>query len=346
MSTQTRQPAGVPVGGQFAATTRDESGVQLPVPTPPLQCDECGEPMTVDQTGVSNHVDEDGNVDHVADGEHVAYTPEDDPADVSAWPERDLAPCVRDGEHHRSQRHPFAECPTAGDERETEVTAAEEQLAELTEEAQDEYNEAFEYAQDCKADADDASILGTRQEKDMTLALEAGAKAALELADRRRTALALATDPTAGRPEYADYANPRTLTEVRRTVKDAKAGKVHGILLRNEATSKLDGRLEIAGPKDGTPLYVDICSGFSPLRVTSGTVVVNARSAMGNGIDVGPDATVVVIADPGRKVSTTVEGGVAVVVGAQDARGLQFNRGGVLDVVGAAPGMTVRGATA
>src|SRR5665648_192370 len=291
MSNETRQPAGVPVGGQFATTIRGESGVQLAASTPPLQCDECGEPMTVDQTGVSNHVDEDGNVDHVADGEHVAYTLEDDPADVSAWPEHDLAPCVRDGEHHRSQRHPFAECPTAGDERETPVTALDGELADLTEEAQTEYDEAFEYAQDCKEDADQASVIGSRQEKAVTLAMEAGAKAALELGDRRRTALALATDPTAGRPEYADYANPRTLTEVRRTVKDAKAGKVHGILLRNEATSKLDGRLEIAGPADGTPLYVDTSSGFSPLRVTSGTVVVNARSTMGNGIEVGPDVT-------------------------------------------------------
>lgn len=306
MSTQTRQPSGIPVGGQFATTGRTEATtVQLPAQAESgLSCDECGETMTVDQTGISNHRDEDGNVDHVADGEHVAY---------------------------------MLEIP---------ATALDGELAALTEEAQTEYDEAFEYAQDCKEDADQASVIGSRQEKAVTLAMEAGATTALDVAERRRTALALATNPAAGRPDYADYANPRTVAEVRKAVKDAKAGKVRGILLRHEATSKLDGRLEIAGPKDGTPLYVDICSGFSPVRVTSGTVVVNARSTMGNGIDVGPDATVVVIADPGRKVSTTVEGGVAVVVGAQDARGLQFNRGGVLDVVGAAPGMTVRGATA
>src|SRR5665647_263577 len=218
MSTPTRQPSGIPVGGQFATTGRTEATtVQLPAQAESgLSCDECGETMTVDHTGVSNHVDEDGNVDHVADGEHVAYTLEHDPADVSAWPEHDLAPCVRDGEHHRSQRHPFAECPTAGDERETEVTSAEEQLAELTEEAQDEYNEAFEYAQECKADADQASVIGTRQEKAVTLAMEAAATTALDVAERRRTALALATNPAAGRPDFTDYVNPRTLTEVRR----------------------------------------------------------------------------------------------------------------------------------
>src|SRR5665647_2276767 len=254
MSNETRQPAGVPVGGQFATTIRGESGVQLAASIP--------------------------------------------------------------------------------------ATALDDELADLTDDAQAEYEQAFEYAQDCEEDADQASVIGSRQEKDMTLALEAGAKTALDVASRRRTALALATNPAAGRPDYADYANPRTLTEVRRAVKDAKAGKVHGILLRHEAVTKVDGRLEITGPKDGTPLYVDISSGFCPLHVTSGTVVVNARSSMGSGIDVGRDATVVVIADPGRKVSTTVDGGVLVVVGTDEARGLQFRRDGTLDVV-AAGGMTV-----
>src|SRR5665647_188385 len=301
MSTQTRQPSGIPVGGQFATTGRTEATtVQLPAQAESgLSCDECGETMTVDQTGISNHRDEDGNVDHVADGEHVAY---------------------------------MLEIP---------ATALDGELAALTE-----YDEAFEYAQDCKEDADQASVIGSRQEKAVTLAMEAGATTALDVAERRRTALALATNPAAGRPDFTDYVNPRTITEVRKALKDAKSGKVRGVLLRNEAVAKLDGRLDVAGPADGTPLFVDTSSGFSPLRVTSGTVVVNARSTMGNGIEVGPDATVVVIADPGRKVSTTVEGGVAVVVGANEARGLQFNRGGVLDVVGAAPGMTVRGATA
>jgi len=257
MSTQTRQPSGIPAGGQFATTTHAEPVVRLDAPR-----------------------------------------------------------------------------------------TADDELEELTEEAQTEYDEAFEYAQDCKEDADQASVIGSRQEKAVTLAMEAGATTALDVAERRRTALALATNPAAGRPDFTDYVNPRTITEVRKALKDAKSGKVRGVLLRNEAVAKLDGRLDVAGPADGTPLFVDTSSGFSPLRVTSGTVVVNARSTMGNGIEVGPDATVVVIADPGRKVSTTVEGGVAVVVRANEARGLQFNRGGVLDVVGAAPGMTVRGATA
>ena len=118
MSTPTRQPSGIPVGGQFATTGRTEATtVQLPAQAESgLSCDECGETMTVDHTGVSNHVDEDGNVDHVADGEHVAY---------------------------------MLEIP---------ATALDGELAALTEEAQTEYDEAFEYAQDCKEDADQASV--------------------------------------------------------------------------------------------------------------------------------------------------------------------------------------------
>src|SRR5665647_1319188 len=172
MSTQTRQPSGIPVGGQFATTGRTEATtVQLPAQAESgLSCDECGETMTVDQTGISNHRDEDGNVDHVADGEHVAY---------------------------------MLEIP---------ATALDGELAALTEEAQTEYDEAFEYAQDCKEDADQASVIGSRQEKAVTLAMEAGATTALDVAERRRTALALATNPAAGRPDYADYANPRTTT--------------------------------------------------------------------------------------------------------------------------------------
>src|SRR5665647_2741277 len=125
---------------------------------------------------------------------------------------------------------------------------------------------------------DQARVIGSRQEKAVTLAMEAGATTALDVAERRRTALALATNPAAGRPDFTDYVNPRTITEVRKALKDAKSGKVRGVLLRNEAVAKLDGRLDVAGPADGTPLFVDTSSGFSPLRVTSGTVVVNARS--------------------------------------------------------------------
>src|SRR5665647_1889956 len=96
MSTQTRQPSGIPAGGQFATTTHAEPVVRLDAPR-----------------------------------------------------------------------------------------TADDELEELTEEAQTE-------------DDDQASVIGSRQEKAVTLAMEAGATTALDVAERRRTALALATNPAAG----------------------------------------------------------------------------------------------------------------------------------------------------
>lgn len=211
-----------------------------------------------------------------------------------------------------------------------ERTILRHEMEELTDLAQWDYDEAFKAYGGAVHDAQTTPQYGTA--------------AVLDLADRRRTALRLAADPGEGRPDYADYSNPRTLKELSNALRDAKAGKVRGILIRNEVAAKLRDRLDVAGPKDGTPLYVDVSSGFCPLRITGGTVVINARSAMGNGIQVTDGATVVVIADPNRKVSTTVDGtGVATVVGAPNARGLQVKHGteGHLDVVSAGD-MTVR----
>jgi hypothetical protein len=39
-----------------------------------------------------------------------------DDGDVSAWPAHDLQPCIEDGEHLSTQRHPIEECPTMGDD--------------------------------------------------------------------------------------------------------------------------------------------------------------------------------------------------------------------------------------
>lgn len=257
MTTQTRQPKGVPVGGRFAAITRTEA----------------------------NNV-------------HLAEPPE-------------------------------------------QVTV-EDELEELADIAQAEYDEAVEVYDDCAHDAELAATHGSDTERKVMNGWADEAHAALKSVDRHRLAIRLAADPSTGRPDFADFANPGNLTGVRKAVKDAKAGKVPGILLRHEATQKLDGRLDIAGPADGTPLYVDMQSGFTPLRVTSGTVVINARSNMGTGIWVGRDATVVVVAAPDRKVSTTVDGGVALLVASAGSRGYQSCREGVLDVVGPTADMSIR----
>lgn len=301
-----RQPAGVPVGGQFATTARTEpTDVTLTAADPAeLVCDECGNDMVIEASGVSHHLDADGDIDYDADGEHVAYTTQE--------PER---------------------------------TPLQEEVDELTEQVQYEHSLAREAHQDSIDTAWTAASYGTTAEKRTYNALHDEAKAELEVADRRRKAVMIAADPAVHRPDPEAFTTPESLTALRRTVKDAKTGKVRGIVLTNAATGKLDGRLDIAGPTDGTPLFVDVTSGFAPLRVTSGFVVVNAGSSMGNGVEVGKDATVVVLAGADRKVSTTVEGGVACVVGAEGARGLQFNRGGVLDVVGKTDAMTVSEAT-
>lgn len=228
---------------------------------------------------------------------------------------------------------------------ERERTPLEEEFDELIEEAQDAYARAHEHHQDSVQSAWTAATYGTAADRRQYNDLHDNALDDVKVAERRCKAVTIAAEPAPHRPQASEFARPASMTAVRKAVRDAKAGRVRGIVLTDDATAKLDGRLDIAGPADGTPLFVDVPSGFSPLRVTSGVVVVNARSSMGNGVEVGKDATVVVLAGPGRKVSTTVEGGVACVVGAEEARGLQFNRGGVLDVVGKTDGMTVTEAT-
>lgn len=85
--------------------------------------------------GTLCHADDDRSycVSRLADAE---ATPADaDPlavGDVSAWPAHDLAPCVRDGEHHGTQRHPGAECPTTG----TDDTEPADALREAQDQAQ------------------------------------------------------------------------------------------------------------------------------------------------------------------------------------------------------------------
>lgn len=306
-TTQNRQPADVPVGGQFATTVRTEpTALTLTADDPvDLACDECGNDMVIEASGVSHHLDADGDVDHDADAEHVAFTTQELPA----------------------------------------RTPVHEELADLVEQVGYEHTLAREAHQDSIDVAWTAASYGTAAERRTYNARHDEAKAELEVAARRHKAVMIAADPATHRPDPETFQIPTSLTALRRTLKDAKAGKVRGLVLTNAATAKLEGRLEVAGPADGTPLFVDVASGFAPLRVTGGVVVVNAHSAMGNGIDVGKDATVVVFAGSGRKVSTSVDGGVACVVGAEGTRGLQFSRGGVLDVVAKTDTMTVSEAT-
>lgn len=224
-------------------------------------------------------------------------------------------------------------------------TPLEEEFDTLIDEVEHEHDLAVHALHDAIETARIAGTYGNAAERRVFNDQYDAYKEDAEVAARRLRAVRTAADPGRRRPDEAESAVPSTLTELRAAIRDAKAGKVRGITITQAATAKLDGGLAVTGPADGSPLFVEIRSGFAPLKVTSGFVVVDAGSSFGNGIDVGKDATVVVLAGAGRKVSTTVNGGVAVVVGAEGARGLQFNRDGVLDVVAKTDGMTVSAAT-
>ncbi|WP_156250956.1 hypothetical protein [Pseudactinotalea terrae] len=105
--------------------------------------------------------------------------------------------------------------------------------------------------------------------------------------------------------------------------------------------------LEVRGNPE-SPLQVIVTGGFARLRVTSGDVVIYAESALGNPIDVEGQATVAVLAGADRKVSVNVKGsGVAVLSLEEGARGYQHREDGEgsLDVLRAVDGsdrVTVR----
>jgi hypothetical protein len=94
--------------------------------------------------------------------------------------------------------------------------------------------------------------------------------------------------------------------------------------------------LMVRGPVDGTTLHVDVLSGFFPMKVESGRVVVHARSQVGTAVDVQDGATCEVVADRGVKVSTTTRaGGRTLLTVAERSHGLQFvDDGGHLAVLG------------
>lgn len=226
-----------------------------------------------------------------------------------------------------------------------DLTPLEEELDTLIDEVEHEHGLAAHAVNDAAATAHTAISYGTAAEKRMYHDQYDAAKEDLDRAERRLRAVNVAADPARLRPDASEFSAPRTLTELRTALRDARAGKVRGITITHAAVAKLDGGLDVTGPADGEPLYIDVQSGFAPLRVKAGFVVVTAGSAFGNGVDVAKCATAVVLAGAGRKVSTTVDGGVAVVVGADGARGLQFNRGGTLDVIAKTDSMTVSEAT-
>ncbi|HEY8721866.1 hypothetical protein [Pengzhenrongella sp.] len=300
MSTEiARQPEGTPTGGQFAGTTRAEAaGVEL-APDRALRCDQCGTRMSIGPDEVSNHVDQDGGIDFDRDADHVPYTGDGD-SDVP-------------------------------DPRADELEA-------LTEDAEDEYRRAFEAAQEAESDTDQATEHGDAGEQALYSLLLSQRGTDLATAGRRRDAVRLAVDPQHDRPPYEEFARPTSTTTLRRAVRDIKTGRVRGLVIRSDLTAKMPvGALEIAAPINGRPVFVEVASGFAPLKVTSGLVVVEAESYFGNAVDVEPGAGAVVFPGEGAKLSTrTHSTGITVIVGSPDVRGLQIHDGpgGHLDILG------------
>lgn len=228
------------------------------------------------------------------------------------------------------------------------VSEDRDESAELTQLVEDEYEGALAAHREADEVMDRASVNGTADERAMFGLVLDSVAADLDVASRRRDAVRLAGDRGYGadRPARSEFANPTSLTQLRKAAADIKAGRVRGLIINSASAAKLDYKgIEIAPPKDSPPVFVEVQSGFAPLKVTRGTVVVDAGSWFGNSVTVSPGATAVVLAGEDCKVSTITEGtGVTVLVGAFGAHGLQsqIGTGGHLDMIDAGDLHTAR----
>lgn len=136
-----RQPKGTPMGGQFAEgrnpegtdlTPPEEANEQSDIQTESdaqnlslLECAECGSAMDIDDNGVSHYLTKDGDVDYDADGEHVAYTTDDEEIErVALLNERDEEqPIVEEYcDYCEEEGHTFRSCPRRDDTPDQDVS--------------------------------------------------------------------------------------------------------------------------------------------------------------------------------------------------------------------------------
>lgn len=299
---QARQPAGIPTGGQFASTARAEPATALTGDCDATYCSECGQEAVLEPDGTTHHLTPTGAVDLESDSDHTVRTPRANPAD-GPTPEVD------------------------------------EDLADAVEAAEAEVARAHAEWVGWREDEARAYLTGTREEKAETRTQLAASKETLDRAKSDLEIARMAADPTRNRPLYIDFARPRNVSQLRKALADLRAGRVPGVALTGEALERFPFKepVTVRGPKDGSPAFIDIESGFHPVEIAGGTAVVFAGSQWGNAIHVTGTGTAIVHAEPGAKVSTHADGpsARAIVVGQPDAHGLQVREGGAqLDVYG------------
>jgi len=126
---------------------------------------------------------------------------------------------------------------------------------------------------------------------------------------------------------------PRGLTETRRAVKNLRGepdGKIRTVTLTWDSVppAHRGDPLEVAGPKDGRPLIIDVHSGCPDMAITSGNVVLMGGGS-GYGITVKEGAHLELLASAHDKFSVTAESGSRVDFYAEEGvRGYQHIKDG------------------
>jgi len=105
--------------------------------------------------------------------------------------------------------------------------------------------------------------------------------------------------------ETYEEIGPRTRSEARKALDGRRlTGTERTVVLRDlPHRSGTSDDLDVHGPTDGTPLVVEVRSGFHPLHIRSGNVEIRADSAFGNPINVHGDARVKIHGGHDRKVT-------------------------------------------
>ena len=112
------------------------------------------------------------------------------------------------------------------------------------------------------------------------------------------------------------WVSPVGVTATRRALKNLRGepdggARVVSLDWRSIAPASDAGPLQVAGPKDGRPLIIDVRAGCPSLAIASGNVTVLA-GGHGFAIDVAEGAHATVLGEPGHKVSVRAQAGSTV----------------------------------
>lgn len=107
---------------------------------------------------------------------------------------------------------------------------------------------------------------------------------------------------------------PDTKSEARRKLVNLRGepgGAIRQVHIhhKNAPDSGVGETVDVAGPKDGRPIIVNVSSGLPRLKVTSGKAIIYADSVWGNSIDVADGAEAVVFGHAEAKITSRVDEG-------------------------------------